>query len=120
MKLDKIWMVTKPKKESELVDVCAEIEMEKLYLQYLGGLREDEVVGFFTHKEEAVKVARALMRMRPKVAPPENDEAYQDAAGVIARGYAPEMYPCKKCGWPVIRGFTCTTCGDDNPSEEVE
>ena len=28
------------------------------------------------------------------------------------------MYPCKKCGHPVFKGFCCGTCGDAQPNEE--
>jgi hypothetical protein len=45
-------------------------------------------------------------------------EQYQVARARAAISFAPEMYPCKKCGWPVLNGYCCNTCGDTNPSEE--
>jgi rubrerythrin len=32
----------------------------------------------------------------------------------------PDVYACKKCGYPVARGNSCTFCGDTNPSEEED
>ena len=37
-------------------------------------------------------------------------------AYAIARQYAPHMYPCGKCNYPVASGYCCTYCGNINPS----
>ena len=57
---------------------------------------------------------------KKKIAPPKDQDEIEDAANVIARGFCPRIYACKKCGWPVVDGYCCGTCGDSNPSEEVE
>lgn len=61
-----------------------------------------------THKEakgEATKVRRPGKRQ------------YETAALEMRLSYAPIVYPCMKCGWPVREGFCCPTCDDNNPSE---
>lgn len=50
------------------------------------------------------------------VKPPTVDE-YRAAKIQNALDYSPSQYACKKCGWPVVRGYVCTACGDTNPSE---
>ena len=54
-----------------------------------------------------------------KVKPPTRMQYYR-AEARIGIDFAPNIYPCKKCGWPVIVGYCCTTCGDSNPSEEKD
>lgn len=55
-----------------------------------------------------------IKRTRPE---PPTPEQYQRAKINKALSYAPHIHACKKCGWPVIYGYCCTYCGDDNPSE---
>lgn len=40
----------------------------------------------------------------------------QEARVEEALNFAPRIYPCEKCGWPVATGFCCTHCGDYDPS----
>ena len=47
-------------------------------------------------------------------------EKWERLAGSIARTYLPGMYPCNKCGGPVVRGYICETCGCSNPSHEQD
>lgn len=47
-------------------------------------------------------------------------DGWEKAADRVARNYAPEAYPCGKCGYPVLRGYCCTRCGDSNPDETPE
>jgi hypothetical protein len=49
-----------------------------------------------------------------KIAPP-TDEQYQARRLEIVLSYAPRIYACAKCKWPVIDGYCCNTCGDKNP-----
>jgi hypothetical protein len=51
-----------------------------------------------------------------KVTPPTVDEYEQRRISMLL-SYAPRTYPCKKCGWPVIDGYCCNTCGDSAPYE---
>lgn len=38
---------------------------------------------------------------------------YQEAIA-----FCPQIYPCQKCGYPVINGYCCPNCHDSNPSEK--
>ena len=51
-----------------------------------------------------------------KKSPKPTAEQYRVAKISLAINYAPDINPCKKCGWPVVRGYCCTACGDINPS----
>jgi hypothetical protein len=35
--------------------------------------------------------------------------------GLALSYYAPPINPCRECGWPVISGYCCTTCGSAEP-----
>jgi hypothetical protein len=45
------------------------------------------------------------------------DEQYKQEAMRVRLSYAPRVFPCMKCGWPVRDGYCCNYCGDNNPSE---
>ena len=38
----------------------------------------------------------------------------------LALSAAPYIFPCGNCGWPVLSGYHCNTCGDTDPSTTVE
>ena len=40
---------------------------------------------------------------------------YRLAALQEAVTFCPPIYPCKDCGWPVVNGYCCTTCGSSDP-----
>lgn len=61
MKIENFWVVTEPTKNSELADILFESDIKKMHLQYLGGLRTDEIIGIFSTKEEAEIIARAAL-----------------------------------------------------------
>ena len=44
--------------------------------------------------------------------------AWENKASEIRRAFAPEIYPCQKCGFPVAKGYCCTNCNDKNPSSK--
>ena len=48
------------------------------------------------------------------------DAQYLKAEARIAIDFVPNIYPCNKCGWPVISGYCCTTCGSCDPGEEED
>ena len=48
---------------------------------------------------------------------PPTDEQYQARRLSIVLSYAPRIYACAKCKWPVIDGYCCNTCGDSNPRQ---
>ncbi len=47
-------------------------------------------------------------------------QPWERAANRLARNYAPKIYPCAKCSYPVLNGYCCTHCGDTNPSRPPE
>lgn len=62
-KVSKFWVVTKPNKNSELIDILFQADIKRMELQFKGGLASKEIIGTFTTKNEAEKVAKmALLR----------------------------------------------------------
>ncbi len=45
-----------------------------------------------------------------------DSELWRKRAYSLARSYCPAIYSCCKCGNPVVSGYCCSFCGDDNPS----
>jgi len=62
MKIDKFWLVTKPKTNSILTDILSECDYETLYHLHLAGLKPEEIFGFYTTKEEAEHDANGLLK----------------------------------------------------------
>lgn len=50
---------------------------------------------------------------------PHSKEWEADAISLL-RSYAPSIYPCKKCGYPVATGYCCHWCGDSSPNTTFE
>jgi len=40
---------------------------------------------------------------------------WEKMANILARTYCPPIKACKECGYPVIIGYCCETCGSNNP-----
>ncbi len=40
---------------------------------------------------------------------------YQKEAIDLAFSFCPPIYPCGKCGHPVMKGYCCGSCGTDVP-----
>lgn len=57
-KVQNFWVVTKPTKRSTLVDILYSADMKRMELQLKGGLTGSEIIGTFTTKSEAEKVAK--------------------------------------------------------------
>ena len=47
------------------------------------------------------------------------EEQYEEAEKNLAISFCPDIYPCKKCGWPVITGYCCS-CGASSPSTTIK
>ncbi len=60
-KVQKFWVVTKPTKSSTLVDILFSADMKRMELQFKGGLSGSEIIGTFTTKNEAEKVAKMAL-----------------------------------------------------------
>lgn len=63
---DKFFVVTTPEKGSMLADILFATTFRGLALQFAGGLKADEIVGFYTEKAEAEYEAQAQMYKRAK------------------------------------------------------
>lgn len=57
-KVNKFWVVGKPNKNSQEVDILFNAHMKRMELQFKGGLSGKEIFGIFTIKNEAEKVAK--------------------------------------------------------------
>ena len=67
--LGALWIVTQPTRDSVLEDILFQATPGRFILQALGGLRGDEVIGWFAGKDEAERVAReALAVLKPLTA----------------------------------------------------
>jgi hypothetical protein len=66
--MNRIWIVTTPRKSSVLEDICFETTAEGLELQFKGGLTAREIVGFFSIEKDAREVAADLIRSRDREA----------------------------------------------------
>ncbi|MBN3036387.1 MAG: hypothetical protein JW861_12445 [Bacteroidales bacterium] len=60
-KVNKLWVVIKPNKNSELIDILFHADMKRMQLQFNGGLTSKEIIGIFTTKNEAEKVAKMAL-----------------------------------------------------------
>lgn len=61
MKITKFFIVTKPNVDSELGDICFEADVQRLQLQFLGGLDHSDIVAVFDNEEEAENLALDLL-----------------------------------------------------------
>lgn len=60
-KVQSFWVVTKPTKRSTLIDILYSADMKRMKLQFKGGLSVSEIIGTFTTKNEAEKVAKMAL-----------------------------------------------------------
>ena len=54
-------LVTKPSKNSVLIDILFNADIKRMELQFKGGLSGKEIIGIFTTKNEAEKVAKMAL-----------------------------------------------------------
>jgi len=45
---------------------------------------------------------------------------WEQLANAEARAYAPELYPCAKCGRPVVSGYCCNHCKSTDPRRDTK
>jgi len=63
-KVIEFWLVTKPTKKSKLIDILFHADMKRMELQFNGALSGKEIIGIFTNRNEAEKVAKmALLKV---------------------------------------------------------
>jgi hypothetical protein len=56
--------------------------------------------------------AKRKRRMEPYTA------RWERLASEVARGWAPPIYPCAHCGYPVVKGYCCGGCNSGNPESK--
>jgi hypothetical protein len=60
------WVVTAPTRDSVIQDILFQTDICGMHLQYLGGLKDEEIVGFYKSKDKASKQAKSMLKYRPK------------------------------------------------------
>lgn len=61
MRLDKFWLVTRPRASSELADICFQTDIKGLALQFKGGLDPEEIHAVYTSCNEAQREADRIL-----------------------------------------------------------
>lgn len=54
--------------------------------------------------------------MNQKIKHPTDEEYSKERLRLLVE-HGPKIYACKKCGWPVIKGYCCYTCKDRSPND---
>lgn len=63
-KIEILWIVTRPTKESVLADILFECDIDKLQKQFAGGLTANEILGIYVKPKEAEAVAMEALQER--------------------------------------------------------
>ena len=63
MRIDTLHVVTSPTKRSELADICFSTDYEGLARQFRGGLEAAQIIGIYTDRKEAEKIATGLLNI---------------------------------------------------------
>ena len=58
----KFWVVTKPSPHSEIQDIVFQTDIFGMYRQFLGGLHQAEIYGFYKTKTKAMNVGKKLLQ----------------------------------------------------------
>lgn len=53
-----------------------------------------------------------------KIYPDPDSKEWENLANKMARYFCPTIYPCKTCNYPVVSGYCCTECKDNDPSSK--
>lgn len=64
-----------------------------------------------------VEIENGKVKVTKKKLDPQSDEWVQHAHN-LALSYAPRIYPCQKCSYPVADGYCCTWCKDGSPERD--
>lgn len=67
--------------------------------------------------QDAVEIKDGKVKVTKRKLDPESDEWIQEAHN-LALSYAPRIYPCQKCSYPVADGYCCTYCKDGSPERD--
>jgi|APFre7841882654_1041346.scaffolds.fasta_scaffold02100_11 hypothetical protein len=63
----KFWVVTHPTPDSTTQDILFQTDICGMHLQYLGGLKDEVIVGFYKSKEKASKLAKTMLKYQDKI-----------------------------------------------------
>jgi len=58
---NELWIVTTPTADSTMGDICFKTDPRGFALQVLGGLKPDEIVGWYDRQSDAVSAAAAQL-----------------------------------------------------------
>jgi len=58
----KFWVVTQPSPHSDIQDIVFQTDIMGMRLQFLGGLHQDEVYGFYKTKTKAMSIGKKLLQ----------------------------------------------------------
>lgn len=61
MRIEKFWIVTRPKGSSELGDICFQTDVKGLALQFRGGLDPEDIHAVYTAMNEAQREAGRIL-----------------------------------------------------------
>ena len=61
MKIEKLWVVVRPRRACEVDDVCFETDAKGLALQFKGGLDPEEIHALYTSHNEAEREAKRIL-----------------------------------------------------------
>ena len=61
MRIEKLWVVVRPKPTSELGDICFQTDAKGLALQFKGGLDPEEICALYTSGNEAQREADRIL-----------------------------------------------------------
>lgn len=66
MKIDRLFVVTRPTESSTKADVCFSTDVKDLALQFAGGLKPEEIHGVYSTPEEADREGNRILAAAQK------------------------------------------------------
>ena len=61
MKLQKLWVVVRPRRPCEIDDICFETDAKGLALQFKGGLDPEDIHALYSSRNEAQREAERIL-----------------------------------------------------------
>ena len=61
MKIEKLWVVVRPRRACEVDDVCFETDAKGLALQFKGGLDPEDIHALYSSRNEAQREAERIL-----------------------------------------------------------
>lgn len=114
MKISSFWVVTKPTKFSTLQDIVYRSTPQEIGLQFLGGLKPENVVAFYDDESSAMEKGRLLIHKEQRNEKQINKKPFQcriDFKGEIRLGSFDNISDCAK----FYEGFGLRFYGNQSP-----